>query len=261
MACRDTSDGCTSRHRKHWTASAGGDNDGAMNPATAWPPPWRAIVFDLDGTLIDSAGDLAAALNRMLAESGRGQVTVAQFKRMIGDGSAKLVERGFAATGAIPDGATLQGKLARFLEIYEAASAVLTRPYQGVPETLGVLRARGLRLGVCTNKPDAATRRVLDDLGLAGQFDAIAGGDTFAVRKPDPGHLKGLLDQLAVPPSAAIMVGDNEHDAAAARSAGLPMILVSYGYARSPVAEIRPDAVIDRFDDLPAALDQLRPAS
>lgn len=219
-----------------------------------------AVVFDLDGTLIDSAGDLAAALNRMLGEAGRPTVALAQVKRMIGDGSAKLIERGFAATGSVPAPAILKARLARFLELYEADSANLTRPYDGVAETLAALARRGLKLGVCTNKPDAATRRVLDELDLGSHFAAVAGGDAFAVRKPDPGHLLGLLDRLGVSPDAAIMVGDNEHDAAAARAAGLPIVLVSYGYARTPLAEIAPDAIIDRFADLPAALDRLRPA-
>lgn len=219
--------------------------------------PLRAIVFDLDGTLIDSAGDLAAALNRVLAESGRTQVTLAQVKRMIGDGSAKLVERGFVATGALPSSVDLATHLARFLEIYEAGADELTRPYEGVADTLAHLAARGLKLGICTNKPDRATHRVLGAFNLASHFVAVAGGDAFPVRKPDPGHVLGVLARLGVPPADAVMVGDNEHDAAAARAAGLPIILVSYGYAHASLADIGPDAVIDRFADLPAALDRI----
>lgn len=217
----------------------------------------RAIVFDLDGTLIDSAGDLATALNRVLDESGRTQVTLAQVKRMIGDGSAKLVERGFAATGAPPNAADIPTHLARFLEIYEAGADELTRLYEGVADTIAALDARGLKLGICTNKPDRATRGVLATFGLDRHFAAAAGGDAFSVRKPDPGHVLGVLARLGVQPAEAVMVGDNEHDAAAARAAGLPIILVSYGYARASLAEIAPDAVIDRFADLPAALDRI----
>jgi phosphoglycolate phosphatase len=219
--------------------------------------PFRAIVFDLDGTLIDSAGDLTSALNCVLTESGRAPVTLPQVKRMVGDGSAKLVERGFAASGVPISAADLPVRLARFLEVYEAGANDLTRPYDGVTDTLARLAARGLKLGVCTNKPGRATRLVLEALDLARYFTAIAGGDAFSVRKPDPGHVLGLLDRLGISPANAAMVGDNEHDAAAARAAGLPIILVSYGYARASLSDIAPDAVIDRFADLPAALERI----
>ncbi|MBM3573243.1 MAG: HAD family hydrolase, partial [Alphaproteobacteria bacterium] len=130
------------------------------------PIPFQAILFDLDGTLVDSVGDLRAALNQVLADSGRREVSIAQVKRMIGDGAAKLIERGFAATGPVPDAETLTKKLARFLEIYESASTVLSRPFDGVVETLSDLHRIGIRLGICTNKPWAATTRMLHELGL-----------------------------------------------------------------------------------------------
>ena len=120
----------------------------------------------------------------------------------------------------------------RFLEIYEANAAQLTRPYPGVPETLTALRDRGYRAAICTNKPQRATIAVLQGVGLLPFFDGIAGGDRFAVRKPDPGHLLGVISELGASPAASAMIGDNENDAAAARAAAVPLVLMRYGYAR-----------------------------
>lgn len=221
-----------------------------------WP---RAVVFDLDGTLIDSAPDLARALNLVLAERDRPQVTLQQVHGFIGDGVAKLVERGLNATGGA-DGETRKRAVLRFLEIYEAAPAMLTRPYDGVVETLALLREEGRLLAVCTNKPGIATAGVLSALGLDGFFGAVVGGDTLPVRKPDPAPLRFALEQLGAAPSDALMIGDNEHDAATAAAAGLPCLLVSYGYAREPLASLRSEGILDRFDEIPARLARLAEA-
>jgi phosphoglycolate phosphatase len=221
-----------------------------------WP---RAVVFDLDGTLIDSVPDLARSLNLVLAELGRKRVPLDRVRGFIGDGGSKLVERGLAATGgSTPE--LLGPAFARFLEIYESAPATMTRPYPGVLATLRQLRQNGMRLGICTNKPHVATLAVLSALGLDGFFGAVVGGDTLPRRKPDPAPLHHALDRLEVAADHAVMVGDNEHDAAAAAAAGVPCILVSYGYARVPLDEIRASARIDRFDEVPAALARLAPA-
>src|SRR5215469_8774377 len=151
------------------------------------------LVFDLDGTLVDSVPDLRAALNQMLGERGRRSLSPPQVKRMVGDGVPALVARALAASGADPSEAVTA--LPRFLEIYEAKAADLTRPYPGVPETLAALRRRGYRTAVCTNKPQKATIAAMHGLDLLPLFDAIAGGDRFAVRKPDPGHLLSLIDE------------------------------------------------------------------
>ena len=144
------------------------------------------LVFDLDGTLVDSAPDLHAALNQMLRERGRPVLSLPQVKRMVGDGAPAMVARALAASGADPDDAA--GALPRFLELYEANAVRLTRPYPKVSETLTSLRRRGYRTSICTNKPQRATIAVIEGLGLIELFDGIAGGDRFPVKKPDPGH-------------------------------------------------------------------------
>lgn len=223
---------------------------------TPGPGP-AAIVFDLDGTLIDSAPDLQAAINRMLAGLGRAPLTVDAVKGMIGDGVPKLVERAFAATGGLPDGGAdgLAAWVARFGEDYENSGFPLTRPFAGVLDVLAELKADGRPLAVCTNKPQVATEEILDRLGLAGFFGAVVGGDAIpGLRKPDPGHPLAALAALGVAPARAVMVGDHANDLACARRAGMPAILCAWGYSRTPVAEMGADAVIERIEDLPAAL-------
>src|SRR6516162_2183144 len=213
------------------------------------------LVFDLDGTLVDSAPDLRAALNQMLRERGCPALSLPQVKRMIGDGVPALVARAVAASGADPDDAP--GALPRFLELYEANAIQLTRPYPKVPETLASLRRRGYRTAICTNKPQRATLAVIQGLGLLPLFDAIAGGDRFPVRKPDPGHLTALIAELGGSREAAAMIGDNENDAASARAAAIPLLLMRYGYARVDPDTLAADAILDHFSDLPGALDRL----
>src|SRR5215472_1307398 len=145
------------------------------------------LIFDLDGTLVDSAPDLRAALNEMLRERGRAPLSPGQVRRMIGDGAPALVARALAESGAAVS--TDRAALPRFLELYQANSTRFTRPYPGVPETLAALRRTGYRTAICTNKPQRAAIGVLQGLDLRALFDAVAGGDRFAVRKPDPGHL------------------------------------------------------------------------
>ena len=217
----------------------------------------KALLIDLDGTLVHSLPDLAAALNRLLAELERAPLPEAEVRTMVGDGVAKLVERGLTARGQSPSGDTLTALVSRFVALYETAPTDRTRPYPGVPETLRDLAADGWKLAVCTNKPEAASRKILDGLGLMASIDAVAGGDTYAVRKPDPGHLLETLTRLAVPAERAVMLGDGRNDVLAAHAAGLPAILVSFGYSKVPAHELGADAVIDDFAALPAALARL----
>ena len=213
------------------------------------------VLFDLDGTLVDSAPDLAAALNRLLAEIGRDSLPLPDIKPMIGDGIAKMVERGLDATGG--RGEALARHVDRFRDIYEGMLAVRTRPYPGVTETLAALRDAGCRLGVVTNKPERASRKLLSALGLAEFFAAIAGGDSYPVRKPDPGHLLNLLGEMQARPADAVMVGDSAHDVAAARGANMPVILMSYGYGATPDALHSADEVLDDFAAIPGTLERL----
>jgi phosphoglycolate phosphatase len=169
---------------------------------------------------------------------------------MVGDGAAKLVERGFADTGAAVEPAALPGLVQRFLVHYSAGRHALTQPFPGVADTLGLLRERGYRMGVCTNKPYAPTVEILATLGLTEHFGAVTGGDSLSVRKPDPGHLLGTLKLLDATADEAVMIGDSANDVAVARAAGVPAVIVRYGYTRTPVEELAADALIDRFDEL-----------
>lgn len=229
------------------------------------PFPFQALVFDLDGTLIDSAPDMTRMLNRTLAEFGRPALTEAQVRTMVGDGSAMLVRQAFAATGAPLEDEAVQPVLRHYLDTYydDAEPPVL---YAGVAETLEALAGRGVRLGLCTNKPERITRKLLGVLGLEGLFGAVAGGDTLAVKKPDGRHLTWVLERLDVlmpagtAPARAAMVGDNANDVKAARSAGVPVVAMSYGYPRMPVEQLGADLILDRFADLPDGLLRLATA-
>jgi phosphoglycolate phosphatase len=213
-------------------------------------PERNVLIFDLDGTLIDSAPDLHRSLNAVLTEQGRTAVSLADIRAMVGDGAAKLVERGFADTGDRVDPAALPALVQRFLHHYSAGGHALTRAFPGVADTLIALGTHGCRLGVCTNKPYAPTMEILDLLGLTRFFGAVSGGDSLPVRKPDPGHLLGTLDLLGAAAERAVMIGDSANDVAVARAAGVPAVVVSYGYTLTPVEELGADAIIDRFDEL-----------
>ena len=218
----------------------------------------KVVVFDLDGTLVDSAADLRAAINKLLNEEGRRPLALDEVVGMIGDGAAKLVERAFAATDGGGAAESHERRTARFLAFYEGHATDSTRPYPGVPETLALLRERQWTLGICTNKPEQATREVLRDLDLARHFGAVVGGDSIAgVRKPDPRLLLAVVTQLGATPAEAVMVGDNANDVHAARAAGLPVIIRAGGYTRVPTSELGADAVIEAFAELPAVLDRV----
>lgn len=215
-----------------------------------------ALLFDLDGTLVDSVPDLAAAANRLLAELDRLPLGEAEVARMVGDGVAKLVERVLAARGL---GALApEPAVRRFSAFYEADAATLTRPFPGVLDGLASFTAAGVQLAVCTNKPETATRTVLEALGLARFFPVVLGGDSLPVRKPDPAPLRAALARLNVAPQAAAMIGDHRNDVLAARGAGVAAILARYGYGAATLNEIEPDAAIDAFTELPEALARLQ---
>jgi phosphoglycolate phosphatase len=225
----------------------------------AAPTPLRpAVVFDLDGTLVDSAPDIGTAINKLLREDGRGALDPASVISFVGDGAAQLVQRAFAASGPAPEGAALDALLARFMVHYHAEPARLTRAYDGVEAVLGELRQAGHRLGVCTNKPDALIASVLEGTGLARHFHAAVGPDKVTRRKPDPAHLRATLDAMGVAPDAhAIMVGDSINDVRAAHGMGVPCICVTYGYIHGRIEDWGADLLIDRFADLPEALRRL----
>lgn len=211
------------------------------------------LLFDLDGTLVHTAPDLVATLNLILGRHGRSALPLAAVEKMVGDGARALLDRGFAATGApAPD---LDALMAEFIDIYVKACTVHSRPYEGVVETLAALAAAGHRMAVCTNKPQAPSETILENLGLMRFFETVAGGDRFPVRKPEPGHLLGTLALMASDArDGAVMIGDSRNDVASARRAGMPVVVVSYGYTMIPPAELGGDALVDRFAEIPAAL-------
>jgi phosphoglycolate phosphatase len=217
----------------------------------------NALIFDLDGTLVDSLPDLAAALAATLREIGAPALPSAAVRGMIGDGTPALVARALAARG-LP-ASLLDERLARFMALYEAAPVARSRPYPGVTETLAALRGDGRRLAVCTNKPQQAALAVLRGLALDGFFAAVVGGDVLAVKKPDPAHLRAAIAALGAAQGEAVMIGDNEHDVAMAKAAGVPVILVRYGYHRVPLETLAADLQIDAFSELPDALARLDP--
>jgi phosphoglycolate phosphatase len=212
---------------------------------------FAALLFDLDGTLVDSLLDLRAGLNQMLREIGRRELSPEEVRLMIGDGSRVLVGRALSATGGTT---SAEAAYDRFMQIYRTGLAHLTRLYPGVDETLRALQGEGTRLGVCTNKPQSATVALLQQLEIAEYFDVVLCGDIVPFRKPDPRHLLAALEQIEAKPNESAMIGDNENDYAAARGAGLPVILMRYGYLRVPPETLAPDMWLDRFSDLPQAL-------
>lgn len=211
----------------------------------------EAVIFDVDGTLLDTAPDLCGTLNELLAESGRAPMPLAALRPMIGDGAAKMVERGFDVSGGPPgDFAAL---VRRFIEIYETRIAKETRPFPGVVACLDRLRAAGLRLGICTNKTTRLTESLLKALGLTPYFAAVVGGDGPA-RKPDPRHLLAAVEEVGVEPARAVMIGDSINDVAAAKAASIKVVAVTFGYTTTPPIELGADALIDHFNELPPLL-------
>ncbi|MEI8396014.1 MAG: phosphoglycolate phosphatase [Rhodospirillaceae bacterium] len=216
-------------------------------------PP--ALVFDLDGTLIDSVGDIAGALGLLLTEFGRRRLSEAEVRGMVGDGATELVRRAFTATGPDLPAEAVKAAVVRYQDIYAEHPVSSDCLYPGVVETLTVLAEAGAVMGLCTNKPERITRTLLEALDLGRFFRAVLGADVLPERKPDPAPVLRVVEWLGVRPNQAVMVGDSRNDVLAGRAAGLKTVLVSYGYTRIPARELGADAVIDRFADLPRALE------
>lgn len=205
-----------------------------------------AVVFDLDGTLVDSAPDIAAAANRMLAEMDQAPLPLPVLTGFIGHGIPNLVRRVQEACEIDP--ACLPAMTARMLAQYEASPAALTRPYPGVPQTLRALAEAGHPLAVCTNKLRGLSERILEALDLGQYFQAVIGGDSLPQKKPDPAPLHAAFAALAAPP--LLYVGDSEVDAQTARAAGRAFALFTGGYRQTPVAELPHLLAFERFEAL-----------
>jgi phosphoglycolate phosphatase len=210
------------------------------------------VVFDLDGTLIDSAPDMHRAVNLMLADLGRPPLTLPDIRTMVGDGASALIARALAARQCVT--ADPGQALAQFLEHYEAEPTEFTRTFPGVPETLERLQAFGLTLAVCTNKPTRLTQMILQRLGIDRFFVRVVAGDTLPHRKPDPRALLDVMNAFGTPPAATLMVGDSEVDAATAHAANVPFVLMTYGYHRGPIDGISSIATLDHFRELATLL-------
>jgi phosphoglycolate phosphatase len=215
------------------------------------------IVFDLDGTLVDTAPDLISALNYVLDREGLPAVPLASARNMIGAGARKLIERGLESEGRMMTVKEIDRMTADFIDYYGQNIAVDSKPFEGLEAALDDLTATGCRLAVCTNKLEWLSKRLLDQLGLSPRFAAICGADTFGVQKPDPAILKQTVARAGGELAATIMVGDAGTDIGVARRAGVPVIGVSFGYTEVPIAELKPDLLIHHMRDLPGAVGTL----
>jgi phosphoglycolate phosphatase len=211
------------------------------------------IVFDLDGTLADTAEDLVAALNWLLAREGLAPLPVESAGSLVGAGARALIERGFAASGTALDPPTLEALFTDFVQYYNAHIVVRTRLYPGVDRALAALARAGWRQAICTNKIEASAKLLIAKLGIAERFAFICGQDTFGIGKPDAAPLLKTIAASGGASDRAIMVGDSAIDVRTARAAGLPVIAVDFGYSDVPVAELKPDRVISHFDELTVA--------
>ena len=217
------------------------------------------LIFDLDGTLVDSAPDLADALDALLADHGLAPLGLDHTRRLIGHGVAELVRKGLAVRGQTPEPPALAAAVQRFLHHYTPHLSRKSRPYPGTVAVLQGLHDDGWRLVVCTNKLEASARKLLADLGLLPFFALVAGPDTYGVAKPDPAHLLHCLPPDNPASRPALMIGDAAPDIAAAQAAGLPVIAVNWGYGPQPLDSLMPDAIAMTMADIPGLVARLMP--
>jgi phosphoglycolate phosphatase len=223
-------------------------------PTSAKP----TLVFDLDGTLVDTAHDLIGALNAALASEGVPAVPEAMVGHLVGNGAKVMIERGLAHHRVAAGSAQIDRLIQFFLAHYAENVAVASRPYPGVLAALDRFAAAGWTFAVCTNKHEALSKRLLTELGLIDRIAALTGGDTFAYKKPDPRHILSTIAKAGGTADDAIMVGDSRSDIDAAKAAGIPVVAVTFGYTDTPVAKLGPDVIIDHFDELWDAVEAIR---
>ena len=221
--------------------------------------PFQALIFDLDGTLIDSAPDVCASINRVLVGMGRRELTLEETKDMVGWGGRVLAEKALAKTGEPGNEDDVDRALKGFMDTYAKHPADHSVVFPGVIVALDAFKAAGIRLGICTNKPTATTPPVLEALGLNQYFDVVSCGDAVPHRKPDGRHVLQVVEGLGATSETTAMVGDSERDITGAINAGVRSIAVTFGYAHVPCDELGADALIDHFNDLPQALSDIAP--
>lgn len=219
----------------------------------------ETIIFDLDGTLVDTAPDLAAALNAVLTRAGRPAVPIDEVRHLVGRGARKLIERVLETSGTAPGPGEIDDFVAHFLEHYGANIATASRPFAAAEATVRRLAARGHKIGICTNKPEALSWKLMEALGLRDLFPVILGADSRPYRKPDPRHLLDTIAALGGGRENAVLIGDSDTDVKTARAAAVPVIVVSFGYTEIPAHELGADVVIDHFDELERAISATRP--
>lgn len=215
------------------------------------------VVFDLDGTLAETAPDIMRVLNVILVREGLSALPLERARELVGAGARALIERGFKVSGRPLDTETLERLFEDFLLIYAEDVASHSHLFDGVLGALDQLTAEGYLLAVCTNKPILHTRLILDHFGIAQRFAAVAGRDSFPFHKPDPRHLTLTIEAAGGDPARAVMIGDSRTDIATAKAAGIPTICVPFGYTDVPIETLEPDVVIQHFDALPAAVRQV----
>jgi phosphoglycolate phosphatase len=212
------------------------------------------IVFDLDGTLIDTAPDLVESLNHTIAARDLAPVGYEDLTHLVGQGARVMIQRAFALRGAPLAEEDVPALLDRFIDHYEAGMPGKSRPYPGLIEALDRLSGAGFRLAVCTNKMERLALPLLERLGLTSYFAAITGGDTFAFRKPDPAHILATVERAGGTADKVLMIGDSINDILAARNGNIPSIAVPFGYSDVPVEELGASHVISHFDELTVEL-------
>jgi phosphoglycolate phosphatase len=210
--------------------------------------PVEALIFDLDGTLVDTAPDLMGATNHALSLIGRRALTMTEIRHMVGHGVRALIERGVAATGDAVDEAMIKTMHAACLDYYSAHIADDSLIFDGLLNVLHRARTAGLKLGVCTNKVEGLSHKLLSELKMADLFSAVVGGDTLPIMKPDPAPLREVAKRLGIDVAKTIMVGDSETDILTAQNAGVPVIAVTFGYTPQPVETYNPTHVISHYD-------------
>lgn len=216
------------------------------------------LVFDLDGTLVETMGDLTASLNFALQGAGYNAIDPERVRAMVGQGARSLLQRGLAANGVEADADMIEPLYERLVEYYAANIAVQSHPFPGVVAALERFRDTGWKTAICTNKIEGLARPLIETLGMSHLFDAIVGGDTFERPKPDAMPVLGAIEQAGGAISGSVMVGDSGTDIDAARAAGIPVVAVTFGYTPVPVSELSPDRIISHFDELWPAVESLQ---
>jgi phosphoglycolate phosphatase len=222
--------------------------------------PVSTIVFDLDGTLIDTAPDLIDTLNVVFAREGMPPVVYETARNLIGGGARAMIARGIAAEGRNVAPARLDKMFDDFIAHYSTHIADRSQPFTGLTDALDTLAARGCQFAVCTNKLERLSVLLLEKLKLAGRFKAICGQDTFGVQKPDPEVLRRTIAAAGGDLEHSVMVGDSATDIRTARAAGIPVIAVDFGYSEDPISDFGPDCIISHFEQLPPAVAAIFPA-